>query len=221
MKLIIHSVLDVARLRYRNVMFISFGTILPIFQVLQITQAFPIYKKSQNLLSLSYIIILQLFPHIVLFSVHKLVSPKGCRFLEKRDFVFYLSSMPNLTKSEDYKLLSIELNPLYLKCVIYHSGKQLVTRWDTLPVLQMFPNGALEKGFHMQLSLEFWTLWTIVPRKQHFPKPSLKRDVYFITITTYKINWKSWTFLENIAYNAPYFHSFVWEITTGLGFTYK
>ena len=141
MKLIIHSVLDVARLRYRN------GTILPIFQVLQITQAFPIYKKSQNLLSLSYIIILQLLPHIVLFSVHKLVSPKGCRFLEKRDFVFYLSSMPNLTKSEDYKLLSVELNPLYLKCVIYHSEKQLVT----LPVLQIFPNSAVEQGFHMQL----------------------------------------------------------------------
>ena len=87
-------------------MFISFGTILPIFQVPQITQAFLIYKKSQNLLYLSHIIISLLFHHIVLFSVHKIVSPKGYRFLEKRDFVFYLSCVPDLTKSEYYKLLS-------------------------------------------------------------------------------------------------------------------
>lgn len=111
---------------------------------------FSLFIKSHRTCYLHHIL-LQLFPHIVLFSVHKLVSPKGCRFLEKGDFIFYLSSMLKLTKSEDYKLLSTELNPLCFKCVTYHSDKKLVTRWDTLALLQIFPNGAVEQGFHMQL----------------------------------------------------------------------
>ena len=56
---------------------------------------FSLFIKSHRTCYLHHIL-LQLFPHIVLFSVHKLVSPKGCRFLEKGDFIFYLSSMLNL-----------------------------------------------------------------------------------------------------------------------------
>ena len=126
----IHSILDIARLRFRNVMFISFGTILPIFQVLQISQVFPIYEKSQDLLSLSYVMALQWF-HIVLFSVHKIVSPKRCRFLEKRDFVFYFSSMPSVDQvAEDYKR-PIELSPLYLKSVTMPLSNSLLP--DEIP----------------------------------------------------------------------------------------
>lgn len=102
---------------------------------------FSLFIKSHRTCYLHHIL-LQLFPHIVLFSVHKLVSPKGCRFLEKGDFIFYLSSMLNFTKSEDYNLLSTELNPLCFKCHLPFWQK-LVTRWDTLALLQIFPNGAV------------------------------------------------------------------------------